>query len=407
MKLQIIRVQSCLFVVCCWLSVGIQAADEPRVLTPSPSSFESLSRFTGLLDALQRNYVQPSRIDAGQNTTAALRAFIRSVDPEADLLTPDEAAATNAFANGSADIGLRFILRGDYPTIISPRDDSPAQDAGLLAGEQIVAIDKTSLFQARRFDVEQLLHGPPNSRVTLRVLDPATSAIRDLHLLRARPGASSSVTLKFLDKHIAYCRVPEFTVPVVESLRAAMVQSKDEGMASVILDLRNNAGGAFEAAQVAASMFLPKEAPIVALEYAHPSQRATFVSDEGKKFIMPLAVLVNAGTAGEAELFAAALQDNKRARLVGGKTFGRGFLVASATLADGSVLTMPTAYYKRPSQEMFQGSGLIPDVFIDLPRQNERLIERIGFSTFQWPSHRTQVQATDLPLAKAMFLLTR
>jgi carboxyl-terminal processing protease len=402
-----IRVHSRSFVVFCWLALAAHATDEPRILTPNSSSFESLSRFTELLDTLQKNYVQPSRIDTGQHTTAALRAFVRSIDPEADLLTPDEVATTNASTNAAADTGLRFALRGDYPTIISPRDDSPAQDAGVLPGEQIVAVDKMPLFQARRTTVERLLRGPANSRVMLRVLDPTTSAIRDLRLSRAAPSPSASVSLKFLDKGVAYCRVPEFTLAVVENLRAAMARAKSERASGVILDLRNNPGGAFEAAQVAASMFLPKDANIVALEYAHPSQRAAFVSDEGKKFTMPLALLVNAGTAGEAEMFTAALQDNRRARIVGGKTFGRGFLIAPVALSDGSMLSVPTAYYMRPSQEMFYGTGLMPDVVVDLPRQTERLIERIGFSTFEWPSHRTQVLGTDLALAKALSLLAK
>lgn len=402
-----IRVQARFFVVSCCLAAAVHAADEPRILTPNPSSFESLSRFTELLDTLQKNYIQPAQIDASQHTAAALRAFVRSLDPEADVLMPDEVAATNASTNGAADTGLRVAMRGDYPTIISPRDDSPAQDAGLLAGEQIVAIDKLPLFHVRRFEVEQLLRGPADSRVTLRVLDPTTGVIRDLRLIRAAPSSSSSVVLKFLDKGIAYCRVPEFTLPVVENLRTAMARAKKERALGVILDLRNNAGGAFEAAQVAASMFLPKDANIVALEYAHPSQRATFVSNEGEKFTMPLAVLVNGGTAGEAEMFAAALQDNKRARLVGSRTFGRGLLLASVALSNGSVLSVPTAYYMRPSREMFQGTGLMPDVFADWPRQTERLVERIGFSTFKWPGHRTQVLATDLPLAKALSLLSK
>lgn len=396
-----------LLMLCCPFAVALHAATEPRVLTPSPSSFESLSRFTELLDALQKNYVEPSRIHESQHTTVALRAFVRSIDPEADLLTAEEIALTNESANGSADVGIRFALRGDYPTIVSAQDNSPAQDAGLLEGEQLLAIDKRSLFRARRFDVQRLMHGPANSRVTLRVVDPATGAAREFHLLRAKPAASPSVPLKFLDNGVAYCRLPEFTQPAVEDLRAAMARAKKERAAGVILDLRDNAGGTFEAAQVAASMFLPKAANIVALEYGEAGQRATFVSNAGEKFTMPLVVLVNAGTAGEAELFAAALQDNKRARIVGSRTFGRAYLTGFVALDDGSVLSLPTAYYQRPSKGTLQGRGVTPDVIVDLPRQTERLIERMGFSTFRWPAHRTEVLATDLPLAKAMSLLAR
>ena len=387
-------------------SLVVQAAEEPRVLTPSPSAFDALSRFAAVLDAIQKNYVRPSSVDAARCTTLALRTYVRSIDPEADLLSPEDIAATNAPPHWT-DVGLRVAMNGDFPIIISPRDDSPAQDAGLLPGEQIVAVDKTPLFRLRRLEIEQLLRGPANSRVTLRVVDPTTGAARDLHMLRAGLATAPSVTFKFLDKGIAYCRLPEFTQPAVESLRVAMIRAKTEHASGVILDLRNNTGGTFDAAQVAASMFLPKDAPIVALEYATASQRASFVSAEEKKFTMPLALLINAGTAGEAELFAAALQDNKRAWLIGNKTFGRGFLTTTVPLADSFVLSMPSAYFMRPSNALLQGRGVTPDVSIGLPRQTERLLERIGFSTFQWPGHRTQVLATDLALAKAMSLLAR
>ena len=387
------------------LPVCSRAADQPQILTPNASSFESLSRFTEVLEALQKNYAQPSRIEAGQHTVAALRAFVRSVDPEADLLAPGELASTNI--SSGADIGLNFAIREDYPVVIAPRDDSPAQDAALLPGERLIAVNGTSTLHARRIEVERLLRGPANSPVTLRVLDPTTSTVRDMQLLRAASGTSSGVVLKFLDKSVAYCRVPEFTVAAVEKLHGAMARAKSERVSGVILDLRNNAGGAFEAAQVAASIFLPKGANIVTLEYASPSQRTTFVSDENEKFAAAVVLLVNGGTAGEAEIFAAALQDNKRAQVVGSKTFGRGFLVASVALGDGSVLSVPTAYYLRPSKQVLQGTGLMPDIVVDLPRDTERLLDRLGFSTFDWANHKTQVLKTDLPLAKALSLLTK
>lgn len=387
------------------LPAGSRAADQPQILTPNASSFESLSRFIEVLEALQKNYAQPSRIDISQHTLVALRAFVRSVDPEADLLAPNELASTDISSDASGNIGLSFAIREDYPIVIAPRDDSPAQDAGLLAGERLIAVNGTPTLHARRVEVERLLRGPANSPVTLRVLDPTTSTVRDVQLLRAVPNASPGVALKFLDKGVAYCRVPEFSVAAVEQLHAAMVRAKSERASSVILDLRNNAGGAFEAAQVAASIFLPKDANIVALEYANPNQRTTFVSDQNKKFTAPVVVLVNGGTAGEAEVFAAALQDNKRAQLVGSKTFGRGFLVAPVALGDGFVLSVPTAYYLRPSKQSLQGVGLKPDLVVDLPRDTERLLDRLGFSTFDWAHHKTQVLRTDLPLAKALSLL--
>ena len=390
-----------------FLAARVQAADEPRVLTPTPSSFETLSRFTELLEVLQKSYVQPTRVNTARSTTAALRGFVRAIDPEADLLTPEEAAVTNELADTATVVGLDFAIRDDFPTVISPRDGSPAENAGVLGGEQIISISDVPTPHARRIEVDRLLGGPRDFPVNVRVLDPRTRAVRDLRLRRTVPGPAPQTVLRYLDKGVAYFRVPQFTQAAVENLRAAMILAKSERAAGIILDLRNNAGGAFEAAQVAASFFLPKSAEIVALEYGSPGLHTTFVSDENLKVVTPLIVLVNGGTAAEAEVFAAALQDNKRARVVGSQSFGRGFLTASAALSDGSVLVMPTAYYMRPSQQILQDKGLTPDEIVELPRETERSLARAGFGTFDWKNDRREVLAADLPLAKAMSLLAK
>ena len=398
------------FVVMCWMvcfAVVGRAADEPRILTPNPSSFETLSRFTALLEALQKHYVQPARINTDWYTTVALRAFVRAIDPEADLLTPEEAASTNEFATTAADIGLSFAIRDDYPTVISARDGSPAESAGLLAGEQIIAISDVPTSHARRLEVDRLLRGPANFPVNLRVADPHTGAIRDLHLPRTAPGSPPTAALRVLDQGVAYYRVSQFTRDTVESFRAAMILAKGERPAGIILDLRNNPGGVFSATQAAASFFLPQGTEVVSLDYADPTLRTGFFTDESLNVTMPLVLLVNGGTAAEAEIFAAALQDNKRARIVGTRSFGRGLYATSTRLSDGSVLVLPTAYYLRPSKQMLQGKGVTPDVIVELPREAERALARAGFGTFDWKNDRAKVLATDLPLARAVSLLAK
>src|SRR5208283_3884865 len=224
------------------IAAPVRAADEPRIITPTPSTFETLSRFTELLDTLQKNYVQPSRVNAEWYTTVALRAFVRSIDPEADLLTPEEAASTESNA-APADIGVTFVIRGGIPTVVSPSDGSPAQRAGLLAGDQIIAINNSSTLLARRYEMERLLGGPVDSAVSLRVVDPISGSIRDLHLHRAAQGSSPATTLRILDKGVVYYRLAEFSKETVENLRTAMTLARGEHVAGIILDLRNNPGG--------------------------------------------------------------------------------------------------------------------------------------------------------------------
>jgi carboxyl-terminal processing protease len=381
--------------------------DEPRIITPTPSSFETLSRFTELLDTLQKNYVQPSRVNTEWYTTVALRAFVRSIDPEADLLTPEEAMSASDSNAAPADIGLTFVIRGGIPTVVSPSDGSPAQRAGLLAGDQIIAIDNSSTLLARRSEVEHLLGGSVDSEVSLRVFDSTTEGMRDLHIHRAARDRSPVTTLRMLDKGVGYYRLAEFSKDTAENLRTAMTLARGEHATGIILDLRDNPGGAFLAVQPVASMFLPKGAEIASLEYAVPALHTGFVSDESPKVTTPLVVLVNGGTAAEAEVFAAALQDNNRAQIVGSKTFGCGFLATSTRLADGSVLLMPTAYYMRPSKQILQDKGVLPDVVVVLPRETERSLALAGFGAFDWKNARTEVLTTDLPLARAFAFLAK
>jgi carboxyl-terminal processing protease len=385
----------------------VHAADEPRIITPTPSSFETLSRFTELLDTLQKNYAQPSRVNTEWYTTVALRAFVRSIDAEADLLTPEEAASTSESNAAPADIGLTFVTRGGIPTVVSPSDGSPAQRAGLLAGDQIIAIDNSSTLLARRSEVERLLGGPVDSEVSLRVIDPISGSVRDLHLHRAAHGSSRVTALRMLDKGVAYYRLAGFSKDTADNVRTAMTLVRSGHATGVILDLRNNPGGMFLAVQPVASMFLPTGTEITSLEYADPAMHTGFVSNEGAKVVTPIVVLVNGGTAAEAEAFAAALQDNNRARIVGSRTFGRGFLAMSTRLANGSVLVMPTAYYMRPSKQILQDKGLLPDVIVELPRETERSLALAGFGTFDWRNAKDEVLATDLPLAKAFSLLAK
>jgi carboxyl-terminal processing protease len=385
----------------------VYAADEAQILTPAPSSFETMSRFTELLETVQKSYAQPSHINTSEQTTVALRGFVRAIDPEADLLSADETASTKESADDTGDIGISFAVRDDFPTVIAPRDGSPAQAEGLLAGEKIIAIDDTYLSHARRIEVDRLLHGPADSPARLRVLDPTTGGIREVRLHRTDPGLSAGPALRYLDRGVAYYRLSDFTLNAVENLRTAVTLAKSERAPGIILDLRNNPGGKFEAAQIAASFFLPKGTEVVSLSYANPDMHTTFVSDESMNVTVPLVLLINGGTAAEAEVFAAALQDNRRARVVGSKSFGRGILAASIRLADGSVLVMPTAYFVRPTKQFLQDKGLMPDVVVELSRETERSLTRAGFGRFDWNKHRTETLGTDLPLAKAFSLLVK
>lgn len=386
---------------------GAGSTNAPQVLMPSSTTFDTLSRFASVLESLQKHYIQPSAVSDPALASAALREYVRSLDPAADLLTPDEIIASQRTEPyGGGDIGLRLIIRNDYPTVVTALDGTPAQRAGLFPGEQIIAIDGQPLAHARLQETIDRLCGAIGSRLTLRVLDPANQEMRDISLKRAAPTPHVDDPI-FLKRGVVYLRIPEFSADVVERLSPQLLQPKVRQSTGLILDLRNNPGGAFDAMRTAAGFFLRARSEIVSVEYANPTQRAKFATEGTSKFNAPLVILVNAGTAAEAEIFAAALRDNKRAQLVGTTTFGRGRLISLFPLPDGTALSLPTADYLPPSRQTFNSTGLTPDVVVELPRKTERSLAATGFGSFNRAHDRDRVLATDLALARAVDLLTK
>ncbi len=390
------------------LRAAVTPEANPAVVAPSGPARDVFVQFASALEDLQKHYIDPSKIHAGEHSTAALREFIRSLDPEADLYTPDEVSGIDAQVPPDlGDIGVSLALRKDYPTVVTARDNSSAQDTHLFTGDQIIAIDGQPLLHARLFDVAHRLQGTPLSTLKLRVLDPVSGETRQVVVERMVMRPAPGVHLKFLGQGVAYCRVPEFTQPVVESLLTELKKSKLQMAKALVLDLRNNPGGGFDTAMVAARLFLPDKAEIVSLEYGRPEYRTTFVSDGSYKCPLPLVVLVNEGTAAEAEIFAAALQDHKRARLVGSRTFGRGLLFGQFPLPDGSALFIPTAQFIPPSHKPFNSVGLTPDIAVEVPRETERRLETLGFGTFDWTQDKNEVLESDLTLARALQLFAK
>jgi carboxyl-terminal processing protease len=386
---------------------GDEATNATQILSPNPTAFDTLSRFVSVLEVLRKHYIQPAAINDPAYATAALREYVRSLDSSADLLTADElAAATRPEPYAGADIGISLVIRNDYPAVVAPLDGGPAQRAGLFPGDEIIALDGQPLAHARLRDAVERLRGDIGSRLTLHVLDPVTHETRDVSLKRATPAPHMDDPI-FLSRSIVYFRLPEFSADVVERLRPEILQPKVRQATGLILDLRNNPGGAFDAMRDAASLFLPARSEIVTVEYANPALRATFASESGNKFTAPVILLVNGGTAGEAEIFAAALRDHKRARLVGTTTFGCGRLISLYPLPDGSALSLPTADYLPPSKQSFNNTGLTPDVAAELPRRIERSLAAAGFGSFNRAHGRDRIITIDLPLARAVELLAK
>lgn len=315
-------------------------AQEP--VTPLPGTADAFRQFANVLDVLQKHFLDVEALDLNAHSTAAFRQFVRSIDPEADLLTAAEVAVYKT--PGEGDVGLALAARADAIVVVSARDGSPAQRAGFHTGDRIVT-------NARLAVVRAMLRGPVGEPVTLGKITMVRAALTNV----------PPTSLQFHKAGIASCRLAEFSEPARQRLEFDLTRAVKEHARGLVLDIRNNAGGALDPMLHIARLFLPDDAEIVALEFARPEQRVVFRSDASPKFTAPVVLLVNGGTAAEAEAFAAALRDNGRARLVGSRTSGRGKNYGLFELPDGNALYIPTSRYMPPSKQSFSERGVTPD----------------------------------------------
>jgi carboxyl-terminal processing protease len=387
-----------------WWLAGLMALALPasaEVLAPPPSSFDTFSQLAEFLQQLEQHYVEPGQIHPATHTTATLRAFLRAVDPAASLLTPAELTALD-----EPGVGLTLTLRDAEPTILTPHDGSPAQRAGLLPGERITGVDGRPVAGLSRGELTARLHGPAGSTIVLTVSDPATRQPRPVPLSRNQPVPSKN-DMTLVAAGVGYYRLAEFTPATVAQLRGVLAAPDTMPTQGLILDLRNNPGGSLNAAVAATGLFISNKSVVVTLAFPRATQRAPQTTHNPRPLLIPVALLVNAGTAAEAEVFAAALRDHQRARLVGATTAGCGRFVSQYRLTTGNLLELPVAYFETPNRNRFDRTGLAPDLAVSLPRDTERALARAGYGVFDWARNRANILATDRQFAAAMELLAK
>jgi carboxyl-terminal processing protease len=376
--------KSTFFVTIFALAASVRALDEPKILSPEPSLFPAMTRFSRALEILHQHFVAPESLRFDELSLTAVRAMLREADPEAELLVADEVAALAALESPQfrADVGLALALRGDWPVVIAALDNSPAQRAGVISGDEIVAIDGKLMQKMYLSEVARALRGEPRSEIVLQIRTRGDPAPRHLRLARLTPSAPT-VSLAFVGHGVAYIRIPQFTRTQIGPLRDALEQAKSQRATALVLDVRNCALGAFDAAAQAAQLFLEKDRRIGEILRSARQSLSTFVAD-GSAMVpqtVPIFVLVNGGTAAEAEFFAAALQENGRATLVGARTFGRGLIRSTFALDDGSAMLIATARLNTAAGRNIDGVGIAPDIEVEMTPADERVLVSLGLDS--------------------------
>lgn len=335
---------------------------------PEASPYTLISQFTRVMEQIRESYVDASQVSYRDLIYGALHGMLASLDEFSQFLDPDMYREMKDETAGEfGGLGIVVTIKDGTLTIVSPMEDTPGFHAGLLPGDCILEIDGRPTDGLSLADVVKLLRGVPGTTVTLKIARPKTNEFKDLKLTRANISVPSVKDAKILEDGIAYLRITEFKESTADALQDTLEKLRQQNMQALIIDLRNNPGGLLTAAIAVAEKFLKRGAVVVSTEGRDSRVQQVYRARGRRHYTdIPIAILINGGTASAAEIVAGALQDHKRAMVIGEKSFGKGSVQSVYPLEDGSAICLTTAWYFTPSLRRIHEHGIEPDIVVPM-----------------------------------------
>jgi carboxyl-terminal processing protease len=326
--------------------------------------FQALRMFQDVVHLVTDNYVEEVKVDKVME--GAMRGLADGLDPDSAYLDARQARAVEAGETlPEGDVGLQ-LTRQYYLRVIAARDGSPAAKAGLQTGDYIRAIGGKATRDMSVFEGSRLLRGQPGSKVTLTVIRGNAAEPHEVSLVREK-SSTPAVTSRMIGSDVGYLRVSTFGAGAPEELRRQAAGLEKNGAKALVIDIRRTAEGPMENGHAAARTFV-KTGTLGIKAGREDTARETITARTGDGSIdLPVTLLVTTGTAGAAELFAAALDGNSRAELVGERTLGRAGVQKLVKLPESRALWLTYARYLTPAGQPIHGRGLQPDVPVDEP----------------------------------------
>jgi len=374
----LIALGACLGVM---ISLNFSAVAQRDVLAPLP--VEELRAFTEVFGRIKSDYVEP--VADKKLITEAITGMVAGLDPHSSYLDADAFRELQVGTQGEfGGLGIEVGMEDGYVKVVSPIDDSPAARANIKPGDLIIKLDDTSVKGMTLNDAVKRMRGKPNTKITLTIARKGEAKPIIVTLTRAVIKIQS-VKSKVLEPGYAYFRVTQFQEQTGEtlakSIQAAFKESQG-AMRGIVLDLRNDPGGLLNGAVAVSAAFLPQNSLVVYTDgrtedakmrlTASPEHylRGRLKDDylaklpaEVKK--VPMVVLVNSGSASASEIVAGALQDHKRAVIMGTQTFGKGSVQTILPLGNSTAIKLTTARYYTPNGRSIQAKGIVPDITLD------------------------------------------
>ncbi len=325
-------------------------------------TYQGLKIFSDVIELIEKSYVD--EVDAKDLIHKAIQGMVSSLDPHSQLLPPEAFEELQIDTKGEfGGIGIVITMQKGLLTVISPIEGTPAYEAGIQAGDIIVKVDGESTKDMMLWEAVKKMRGPKGTSVTLTIFREGLAAPADYTLVRDIIPIESVkyITVK---PDYGYIRITNFQDNTTEDLMAALndLEKENQKMKGLVLDLRDNPGGLLNQAIEVSDLFID-EGEIVSIKGRAKRHTKVFKAHaDDKKYEFPMAVLINGGSASASEIVAGALQDHKRAIIVGVTSFGKGSVQTVETLRDGYGLKFTIARYYTPSGKSIQAEGIIPDI---------------------------------------------
>ena len=361
------------------ISLNFQAIADRAARAPLP--IEELRAFTEVFGAIKTNYVEP--VEDKKLITEAINGMLTGLDPHSAYLDQEAFRELQVGTQGQfGGLGIEVGMEDGFVKVISPIEDTPAFKAGVKPGDLIVKLDDTPVKGMTLNDAVKRMRGKPNTQITLTITRKGESAPIIVTLTRAIIKVQS-VKSKMIEPGYAWLRVSQFQEATAENMVKHLDGLFKQGQVKgLILDLRGDPGGLLHGAVAISSAFLPPKSLVVSTDgraedarkkfYASPDDYARRGEDVLKALpqavkSVPMVVLVNGGSASASEIVAGALQDHKRAKVIGTQTFGKGSVQTIMPLGNNTAIKLTTARYYTPGGRSIQALGITPDIIVEDP----------------------------------------
>jgi len=338
--------------------------------------YKQVEIFSDTLAIIQEEYVADTKTK--DLIYGALKGMLASLDAHSQFMDPETYEELKVDTRGKfGGLGIEVTVKDGLLTVITPIQDTPAWKAGIKANDHIVKIDDVLTREISLTEAVKKMRGEPGQIIKLTILRDKENKLLDFKITRDIIKITDIKYVRMLENGIGYIRISEFRENTFAELNNALGILSKQGLQALIIDLRNNPGGLLDVAVKVAGKFLGPH-KLIAYTAGRAGKNAArspdrqndqdlefFSEAKNANLGLPLAILINEGSASGSEIVAGALQDHKRAIIIGKKSFGKGCVQTVIPLGDGSALRLTTSHYFTPSGKIIQDKGVIPDILVN------------------------------------------